>query len=416
MFETLFTYAKAVRRHREGPSADAREQYLRYCANYGAAQATLSRIASELLVIAERIDITPGKMITLQDIKQAGQRWARYQQKRARARTTKWSAERFVQVAIAFLRFLGCFKEPCRQPDAFASQVEDFVSHLRDERGLSANTIQGRRWHVQRFLETVTVSKGSLAELTIEDVDRFLGSKGTQGWCRVSVATSVKALRCFFRHAEMRGWCSPGIATTIDGPRLFRHEGLPRGPTWQDVQRIIVTTTTGSGSRDIRDRAILMLLATYGLRSGEVRKLCLEDLDWAREVIIIKRPKQRRTQYYPLVTAVGDAILRYLQKARPHCVHREIFLTLRAPFRPLSSSCVHHVVSSRLEVLGISVPCRGPHGLRHACASHLVAAGLSLKEIGDHLGHTSAYATRLYAKVDLAGLRQVADFDLRGLS
>ncbi|MCY1740539.1 tyrosine-type recombinase/integrase [Ensifer sp. SL37] len=77
---------------------------------------------------------------------------------------------------------------------------------------------------------------------------------------------------------------------------------------------------------------------------------------------------------------------------------------------------MYHVVSSRLAQLGIQVPNhRGPHCLRHSCASRLVATGLSLKEIGDHLGHRSAYATRIYAKVDLTGLREVADFDLRGL-
>jgi len=58
----------------------------------------------------------------------------------------------------------------------------------------------------------------------------------------------------------------------------------------------------------------------------------------------------------------------------------------------------------------------GPHGLRHACAAHLVEAGLSLKEIGDHLGHRGTYATRTYAKVDLVGLREVAAFSLGGLS
>jgi integrase/recombinase XerD len=160
----------------------------------------------------------------------------------------------------------------------------------------------------------------------------------------------------------------------------------------------------------------LMLFTVYGLRSGEVRQLRLEDLDWANEVITVERPKQRRTQYYPLVTSVGDAVLQYLKHARPHCRRRELFLTLKAPIRPLSPGGMYNVVSSRLERLGIQIPNHhGPHCLRHACASHLVAAGLSLKEIGDHLGHRSAYATRIYAKVDLTGLREVADFDLRGL-
>jgi site-specific recombinase XerD len=151
------------------------------------------------------------------------------------------------------------------------------------------------------------------------------------------------------------------------------------------------------------------------LRSAEVAALRLEDLNWEREIIVVARPKQRRAQEYPLVHSVGEAIVRYLQQVRPRCASREIFLTLKAPFRPLSAGALYHLVSSRLSELSIQSQRRGPHSLRHACAGHLVAEGLSLKEIGDHLGHRSAYATRIYAKVDLAGLREVANFELGGL-
>ena len=73
------------------------------------------------------------------------------------------------------------------------------------------------------------------------------------------------------------------------------------------------------------------------------------------------------------------------------------------------------VVSERLRSLHVSLPHYGPHALRHACATRLLAAGLSLKEIGDQLGHAHPNSTRVYAKVDLAGLRQVADFDMGGV-
>ena len=195
---------------------------------------------------------------------------------------------------------------------------------------------------------------------------------------------------------------------------MFQHEGLPVGPPWPDVQRLIASTS-GDTARDIRDRVILMLLATYGLRSGEVAGLCLEDVNWESEKISIARPKQRRAQEYPLVNEAGEAILRYLQKARPRCARREIFLTFKAPFRRLSQGALYHLVSTRLSALGIHLLRRGPHSLRHACGGHLIAEGFSLKEIGDHLGHRSAFATRIYAKVDLAGLREVANFDLGGL-
>jgi site-specific recombinase XerD len=250
--------------------------------------------------------------------------------------------------------------------------------------------------------------------VSLEDVDAFLAALGKQGWCRISIAGSADALRGFFQYAAGRGWCAASIAAGIDGPRLFRYEGLPIGPPWSDVQRLIASTG-GDSARDTRDHAILILLATYGLRSGEVAALRLEDVNWEGEILTITRPKQRRAQQYPLVSEAGEAILRYLQRVRPHCARREIFLTLKAPFRPLSQRALYHVVSTRLGVLGIHVPRRGPHSLRHACAGHLQAEGFSLKEIGDHLGHRSAYATRIYAKVDLVGLREVANLDLGGL-
>jgi integrase len=155
-----------------------------------------------------------------------------------------------------------------------------------------------------------------------------------------------------------------------------------------------------------------MLLAVYGLRRGEVARLQLEDFDWTGERIMVSRPKQRRIQYYPLVPTVGEAILRYLRQVRPRCSHRVLFLTLAAPIRPLSAMSITPIVRARLSALEVSLPRRGAHCLRHACASHLLASGFSLKQIGDHLGHRNANSTLSYTKVDLAGLRQVAELDL----
>jgi integrase len=166
---------------------------------------------------------------------------------------------------------------------------------------------------------------------------------------------------------------------------------------------------------DIRDRAILMLLSVYGFRSSEVAQMRLENLDWEREIISVYRSKQRTTQSYPLTYAIGTAILRYLKGTRPECKHRNVFLTLKAPFRPISTGGMYHIVNSRMSRLGIESYHKGPHALRHACTARLVSEGFSLKEIGDHLGHRSAYATRIYAKVDLAGLREVANFDIGGV-
>jgi integrase len=155
-----------------------------------------------------------------------------------------------------------------------------------------------------------------------------------------------------------------------------------------------------------------MLLALYGLRRGEVAGLKLGDLDWEGELIHVARPKQRITQRYPLLPAVGEAILRYLRDVRPRCEHRALFLTLGAPIRPLSAPSITPVAHALLSRLGLTLSPGGAHCLRHACASHLLSSGFSLKQIGDHLGHRSANSTLSYSKVDLMGLRQVADIDL----
>jgi integrase/recombinase XerD len=163
---------------------------------------------------------------------------------------------------------------------------------------------------------------------------------------------------------------------------------------------------------DIRNRAILLLFAVYGLRRQEVADLRLDDINWRKETLTILRSKQRRRQTYPLLPSVGQAILRYLKNVRPKSAHREVFLRLLAPLDPISSA-LWAVAAYSMDKAGIqSSPHRGPHSLRHACASHLMSEGFSLKEVGDHLGHRSFDVTRIYAKVDLASLREVAKFDL----
>ncbi len=200
----------------------------------------------------------------------------------------------------------------------------------------------------------------------------------------------------------------------IEGPRLYTQESLPLGPTWEDVGSLLAQIGSERAS-DIRDKAIIMLCAIYGLRSSEVASLKLDDIDWEHNLISIWRPKQRCRQIYPLVPSVGNAIIQYLKMARPKSPRRELFLMLTAPVGPITSSIIYRVVSSRLKSAGINTPHRGPHALRHSCATYLINEGFSLKEIADHLGHRTLESVRTYAKVDLSALRQVAALDLGGV-
>ena len=414
MFEKLFKYQGVQARHRNGPLAHEREEYLSHRADQGTAKTTLIGIARELLVVSQHLPFLSRHEIGADEIDAVAQRWARRQQRSHRAGVQRWSRELFVLRATQWLQFLGLFKKDEEKPAPFSNLIDDFAACCSGDRGLSPVTVRNYRWHIGHFLSWWNERNRPFNDVSIRDIDEYISMKEARRWTRVSIASCAKALKTFFLHAERRAWCSSGIAASIQSPRIFKQEGLPGGPVWSDVKKLIGSTNSDRPC-DIRDRGMLMLFAIYGLRSGEVAMLRLENFDWEQEILTVWRPKQRRTHQYPLAKEVGYAVIRYLKEVRPHCTRREVFLTLKSPFRPLSPGALHHVTSKRFSKLGIVTPRRGPHALRHACATRLMAEGFSLKEIGDHLGHRSSFATRVYAKVDISGLREVANFDLGGL-
>ena len=234
-------------------------------------------------------------------------------------------------------------------------------------------------------------------------------------WKRETIKFHVCTLRSFFRFAVSKHWVDAKLPTTIDAPRIYSLEGLPQGLKWPDVQRLIAGLS-GTDPTVVRDRAAILLLALYGLRMNEVIALTLDDIDWSGERLNVHRSKQRKQQQFPLCADAGDAIIRYLREVRPPSTYRHLFLTLHAPHIPFSRSGISGTITRRIKALGVPLKAYGPHALRHACATHLLTQGFSLKEIGDHLGHRSTQSTRIYAKVDLTSLRQVGDFGMSGLA
>jgi len=401
--------------HHEGAFAKERAEYLVHLLERGWAGATVTGTACKLVAFAARVNIGATSGVTAAQIETAADDWMKQPRHYFRREIGPHRARRrFVNVATSWLRFLGRLNEPEGAPAPYADLVAEFTLFLEDERGQSPATIRRRRGDALSFLRWLDQQQRPLSEATILDVERYLALPRSRPWSRVTVAGCVASLRSFFRYAAIRKWCAANIGEAIDAPRLYTFSGLPTGPSWTQVQQLI----TGIGQErpaDIRNRAIITLLAVYGFRSSEVCRLRLDDLDWERELILLSRTKQHREHQYPLVREVGEAILLYLRKARPQTARREVFLRLVPPFEPLTVPGLGTMVLGRLKSLDIKLPHYGPHALRHACASHLLAEGLSLKEIGDHLGHSDPRSTRMYAKVDLEGLREVARFNLGGL-
>lgn len=414
MFESLYLHPDTCQRHKAAPLLQERERYLASLQKRGYSRKSLREVAAKLLVVIRELQPDATRGVKPEQIRDVAERFKLGRRRPGSRRKPKRPGEYFSHLATDWLRFLGWLQEPPASPPPYASLLDAFCAWLRDERNLSSETIRTKHAHVGELLRWHHSRNGNALNLGLSDVDAFLSEYGTTRWSRRTMAAAGDSLRAFFRYGAMRGLWSPAIAEAIEGPVVYREENLPAGPSWDDVGRLLASLRPDDPT-DIRDRAMILLLAIYGFRVGEVARMSLEDIRWEQQELLVRRSKSGAHHTYPLVGTVAEAIWIYLH-LRPSCPFPEVFVTTRAPFKPVSRFIIYNCVANRLAALGVDINHHGPHSLRHACAARLVAKGLSLKEIGDHLGHRSTAATRIYAKVDLPHLREVAAFDLGGLA
>ena len=417
MFERLFDRPITVARQWAGPLLEERLRYLSHLVEQGVGRHSLQIRAYYLLMVAQRLRLAerPGELISRSEIERQAHLWAQQPGPR-KLIGSDCQRVTFRRHATQWLQFWGRLQPLADSPHRYAEMITAFADFLGREKGLVPSTIRAGCSRVRAFLDRLGSSASdSLSTITVTQVDDALADYvAAGGYARTTVQEIVGKLRAFFRYAEMCHWCRPGLAAALKAPRVFAQGSLPVSPTWHEVQQVL-TLTKGDQPVDIRDHAVLLLLAVYGLRVGEVVRLRLDDLDWEQQLLTVKRSKSGRSQIYPLSRVVGAALIRYLRVARPPASLRAVFVSRYPPFRPMDRGTLHLIVARRLRAVNPSLAHYGPHALRHACATHLLEEGLSLKEIGDHLGHRHPDTTRIYAKVDLARLRHVADFDLGGV-
>ena len=411
MHDELFEKPPTIARYRAGSHVEARERFLRQASAEGYSRSMLERIAWVLLTTAKAVQSQGGSISSTRLRSLLGRR-IRLGNGRRPSQHTASLSRRFGE---DWLSSIGALLSDDVQPPWFARELGAFTEYMRVERGLSPVTIATREERMRWFFASLPSRVRSLGDVTIGQIDTYLEGEARRGWSRGSLHALGSSLRSFFRYAAQQGWCSSSVALGIDLPRLYALGDVPKAPTIDEVNKLLEASSAGNDLVTIRDHAILSLLIHYGLRRGEVERLTLDHIDWITETLHVTRPKLRRPQCYPLWAPVGEAILRYLRQARPRCAQRAVFLTIKAPYRPLSGASISAMVAMRLTQQGVKLSRVGAHCLRHACAGQLMDAGFTLKQIADHLGHRSMNSTRIYTKIDMQGLRQVAELDLGAL-
>jgi site-specific recombinase XerD len=282
--------------------------------------------------------------------------------------------------------------------------VGEYRQWLIVDRGLAAMTVLRYETLARRFL-TARVSPSD--DLGVADLDGAVVSRFLLGECdRVCLGSAkgkVAELRSLLRFLHIRGFTPRSLAESVPGVAGWRETTIPPTMPQADIEALL-TGCDRSTLDGARDRAMLMLLARLGLRSIEIARLQLDDLDWRAGDLLV-RGKARRDDRLPIPDDVGVALAEYLAFRGRHG-SRSVFLTLRAPTRPIRADLVGDVVQRHCRQAG--VPHVGPHRLRHTLATRMLAQGAALQDISQVLRHSDLATTAIYAKVDLGRLREVA--------
>ncbi len=287
--------------------------------------------------------------------------------------------------------------------------VGAYEGWMTEFRGLSSDTRRRGRAETYQLLQWIREHNKATATLSVTDLDTYVALR-SGSMRRTSIALLVSTLRGVLRHLHRSGKMPVDLASTLRGPPIYALESIPSTISTQDVERVLKVARHDHSSLGRRDYAILMLLATYGLRASEITWLRLSDIDWRHERLHIRHSKTGAHSDLPLLRAPADAIIEYLRHARPVTRERAVFIRASAPDRALcSSSAVHAVVTRRLAAAGVYPTGKhGAHLLRHSRAVSLLRGGVSLKVIGDVLGHRSERSTAVYLKLATEDLRLVA--------
>ena len=290
------------------------------------------------------------------------------------------------------------------QPTPPDPRLEPFRQWLLRERGITECSADVYMRALRSLLDDIgyDVTQDDAALLRDAILRQFEGtsSKQAQGL--------TTAFRAYLRHLASTSQCDAGLLGAVSTARTWALAALPQYLPQEDIERAIATCDP-STAVGVRNRAILVLLARLGLRAGEVSRLRLNDMDWARARLVVSG-KYRVISALPLPQDVGDALLEYIERVRPRVDEEKVFLrTLGAP-RPLDDHSISTVARRALRRAGVHRPGRrGAHAFRHSVATGLVRSGATLDLVGALLRHRAPASTAIYAKVDVAMLKEVAE-------
>lgn len=298
---------------------------------------------------------------------------------------------------------------PPPPPHPFAPVLEDFDCYLRDVRGLASSTRRHANHQARVFIDWLRerYDQQALDHLSGPDILEFITVRVPHYNSRSGRAHVGAHLRSFLRYLYASGKIANDLVRVVPRVSTPRLASLPQGLSWEEARSLIdsIDTTHPDG---IRDKAMMLLLATLGLRSGEVCGLEFSEIDWQGAQVQLRKTKVRRERVLPLTHQVGTALADYVLHGRPAVDTPQIFLRHGPRPGPMTNNAVVWIIRRHLQRAGLQRARGGAHMLRHSLATHMVNAGVPIKSVADVLGHASIDTTAVYSKVDIKTLAEVA--------
>jgi integrase/recombinase XerD len=313
--------------------------------------------------------------------------------------------QEWLNAGVLFIRYLQEQElVPLRPKPASPTQIWPILGAFQD-------WMRTHRGMAQSSLDTYQTILVDLLQALGDDVQAYtpqairgfvLDRASSHGLARAKSVAG--AARAFLRYLVATGQCPTGREDAVPGFAGWQLTSVPDFLSPEEIGRVVVAC---AGEDRLRDRAVILLLARLGLRASEVANLQFRHVDWRNGRIAIAG-KSRREEWLPLTQEVGDALIAYIERARPRMATPRVFITAVTPARPMTRTCVKHIVRRALARAGVKSARQGAHLLRHSAATQMLRHGVSLAGVGAVLRHRSPTMTLHYAKVDFALLAEIA--------
>jgi integrase/recombinase XerC len=308
---------------------------------------------------------------------------------------------------LALLTEQGVITGPALPSSPVAEELCRYDKHMSEVRGLAYGTRKSGIGIVRRLLLRKFANGAvDLAKLDTNDVRQFIAEQLELRQTASNATRLASALRAYFRYRTSCGDQLTSLASVISSPAHWRLASLPRALKTIEVNRLLASFD-GTLPSPRRGYAIVRLALDMGLRTSEIAKLKLSDIDWRGGTVTLKGTKSRRQDILPLLATTGQALADYLRHERPATTNPSVFVRRHAPHdQPISAHAIRRVIRDAFRRIGLKHS--GTHALRHTLACQLIRCGGSLKEVADVLRHRSLNTSLIYAKLDDPRLVAVA--------